>query len=310
MNKVMTYTLIVMLSMVSATATKAPAFVIGGAGLGAELHTETFQDYDTINGINKLMLSFGGEKVADELDYLFDLFGDIAFTPPFLISQETFQTTAGDGHKLRSISFLQNDGHAYLNFRDRIVDDMYVYGMDYRPFPAGAADDAELVVRQGQCSGECWIWLGARPGYVPILRGVSLESDDFNDHEITEMQAFIDDGNALRLSFYEKGQLWGFKYIVQIAWIHESYFTGTHFEVNNEGNSIKNSHDYVRPDDTMDPAVLKGFRFTYVQNESGSILDSHYIKEVIIDLENGMVAFNDGDTDDYFQYSISYATIP
>ena len=66
----------------------------------------------------------------------------------------------------------------------------------------------------------------------------------------------------------------------------------------------------MRPDETMDRAVLKGFRFSYVQNESGSIPDSHYIKEVMIDLEDGKVAFHDGDWDDYFQYRISYATVP
>ncbi len=37
--------------------------------------------------------------------------------------------------------------------------------------------------------------------------------------------------------------------------------------------------------------------------------DSHYIKDIIIDLENGFVEFNDGDSDDYFDYNISYATI-
>jgi hypothetical protein len=307
MKKVLLYMAITFVLVISANS--ASAFEIGGAGLGAELHFQDFQDYQTVNGINKIMLSFGGEKIQDELDFLFDLFGDIAFTPPFLISQESLQTTSGDAHKLRSIAFLQNDGHAYLNFRDRIVDDLYVYGLDYEPLAALADAEGDLVVKQGECSGECWIWLGSRPGYVPILRGVSLESDDFDDHEITEIQAFIDDGNALRLAFNEKGELWGFKFIVQIAWVDEALFSGRHFEVTNEGNAVKNSHHFIRSDETMDRAVLKGFRLQYVKDEGGSSPDSHYVKEIVLDLENALVAFNDGDWDDFFQFSISYATL-
>ena len=104
MHKAMTYIIFALLWTVSGTTVQA--FVIGGAGLGAKLHTEEFQDHRGINGISKMMLSFGGAKVADELAYLFDLFGDIAFTPPFLATQETFETTSGDSHKLRSIAFL------------------------------------------------------------------------------------------------------------------------------------------------------------------------------------------------------------
>jgi hypothetical protein len=284
------------------------AFDIGGVGLGAELHTEDFQDHPTINGINKLMLSFGGEKVRDELDLLFDLFRDIAFTPPFISSQEGLSLSTSDGHKLRSLSFLQNDGHAYVNFRDRIVDDMYVYGFNYVPMRSSTEDNPQLEIRQGKCGGECWAWLGAREGYVPILRGVSLESDDHNDHQITEIQAFIDDENVLRLSFNESGTHWEFKYIVQIAWVEASLFTGIHFEVANEGSAVKGRHNYIRPDGTSDVAVLKGFRFTYVKDEAGGSPDTHYIKEFVIDLENNMVAFNDGDADDYFDYHITYAT--
>lgn len=285
------------------------AFDIGGVGLGAELHTDDFQDHSTVNGINKVMLSFGGREVRDELDLLFDLFKDIAFTPPFIASQDGLSLSTDDGHKLRSISFLQNDAHVYVNFRDRIVDDMYAYGFSYVPVRPVVVGDPDLEIRQGDCGGECWSWLGAREGFVPILRGVSLESDDFSDHQITEIQAFIDDENVLRLSFNETGSHWGFKYIVQIAWADASRFSGTHWEVTNEGNAVKGSHTFTRPDGSSDVALLKGFRVQYVKDEAGGSADAHYVKDFIIDLENGMVAFNDGDADDYFIYDISYATI-
>ncbi len=286
------------------------AFEIGGAALGAELHYKEYEDHPNINGINKLMLSFGGEKVQDELDFLAQFLQDITFpVMPFLGTQESLGTSTADSHKIRSVSFLQNDKHVYINMRDRIVDDMYVYGFDYVPFPGMASVDSDSIVRQGECSGECWIWLGSRAGYVPILRGVSLESDDMNDHEISEIQAFIDEGNALRLSMNEEGELWGFKYIIQVSWINQAFFSATHFEVSNQGNAVKGSHDYVRPDETTDRAVLKGFKLKYVKNEAGTSTDSHYVKDIIIDLENGSVAFNDGDKDDYFEYNISYATV-
>ena len=286
----------------------ANAFEIGGVGLGAELHIEEFENHENINGINKIMLSFGGEEVRDELDYLTDLFQDLVL--PLGGSHESTGTTTGDSHKIRSVSFLQNDKHVYVNMRDRIVDDMYVYGFDYVPFSSMASVDGELIVRQGgECTDKCYMHLGTRPGYVPILRGVSLESSDMNDHEISEIEAFIDSENVLTVSLDETGEKWKFKFIIQIAWINQAFFSGPHFEVTNAGNAVKHSHDFVRPDETSDRAVLKGFKLKYVKDEAGTNIDSHYVKDIIIDLENGIVAFNDGDKDDYFEYTISYATI-
>ncbi len=292
-------------------ANGAQAFEIGGAALGAELHIEEFENYENINGINKIMLSFGGEKVQDELEFLAEFLQDITFPVfPFLGTQDSLGTSSGDSHKIRSVSFLQNDKHVYVNMRDRIVDDMYVYGFDFVPFSSMASVDSELIVRQaGECTDKCYMHLGTRPGYVPILRGMSLDSSDMNDHEISEIEAFIDDENVLTVSLDEHGEKWKFKFIVQIAWINQAFFSGSHFEVSNEGNAVKGSHNYTRPDGTSDRAVLKGFKLKYVKDEAGTNIDSHYIKDIIIDLENGSVAFNDGDRDDYFIYTISYATI-
>ena len=306
MKNLKTYILSTFVGLVALN--NANAFEIGGVGLGAKLHIEEFENYETINGINKIMLSFGGDKVRDELDFLAEIFQDLII--PLGGAHESIATGTGASHKIRSIAFLQNDKHVYVNMRDRIVDDMYVYGFDYVPFSSMASVDGELVVRQaGECTDKCYMHLGTRPGYVPILRGVSLDSSDMNDHEISEIEAFIDSENVLTVSLDETGEKWKFKFIVQIAWINQAFFSGQHFEVTNAGNAVKGSHNYVRPDETSDRAVLKGFKLKYVKDEAGTSIDSHYVKDIIIDLENGFVEFNDGDRDDYFEYTISYATI-
>ncbi len=37
---------------------------------------------------------------------------------------------------------------------------------------------------------------------------------------------------------YEKVEIWGFKYIIQVAWINQVFFSGQHFEANSEGNTV------------------------------------------------------------------------
>lgn len=211
-------------------------------------------------------------------------------------------------HMLRSFAMLREDHHYYLNYRDEVVDDPYDYeiGYDFAPRPPVA--DIFQTVHMGTCNITCEVELPDF-GLVPALQGVSLEFTSIaDDHKITEIESFIDRSNILTVSFREKDENWEFKYLVQVVWLDPMDVAGDHWEVSNRGMADKFEHVYM-PVDFGGTPLMKGFRLRYVNNSEGSKEDSHYVREVAVDLGDNRVAFNDGDKDDYFDYDISYLTL-
>lgn len=212
-------------------------------------------------------------------------------------------------HELRSISMLRNKGYAYLNYRDEVADDKYDYDARYVRGPLSPGSDIVTSLHKGTCTQTCEIDLGERTGYVPVIQGFSLEFTKVaDDHYITEIMALIEDGNILNLALREKDKGWEFNFIVQIYWIHEMHIADRHVPQTNAGMADKGRATYTRTDSGGTP-LLKGFSLKYVNDFEGFNEDSHYVKDVKINLNSGRVVFNDGDSDDYFIYRVNYLTL-